>query len=160
MVNTPYLFPSSRFDPEFVCNASDRRGRYSYQAQPSVCRWNLARLAEALGSELQASQAGAILDEFMPLYETLYLANMRRKLGLLRRKEPEDQELVSELLRLMHNTGMGKGMEQTVQKTGIMYLYEQRGLTLHNKLFEPATKHLKSPPPLSQEQTSPTPSAC
>ncbi|KAM9401986.1 protein adenylyltransferase SelO-1, mitochondrial-like [Salvelinus alpinus] len=94
-----------RFDPEFVCNASDRRGRYSYQAQPSVCRWNLARLAEALGSELHASQAGTILDEFMPLYETLYLANMRKKLGLLRRKEPEDQELVSELLQLMHNTG-------------------------------------------------------
>ncbi|CAB1346118.1 unnamed protein product [Coregonus sp. 'balchen'] len=88
----------------FLCNASDRRGRYSYQAQPSVCRWNLARLAETLGSELHASQAGAILDEFMPLYETLYLANMRRKLGLLRWKEPEDQELVSELLRLMHNT--------------------------------------------------------
>uniref|UniRef100_A0A4W5NPF0 Selenoprotein O n=1 Tax=Hucho hucho TaxID=62062 RepID=A0A4W5NPF0_9TELE len=86
-----------RFDPEFVCNASNRRGRYLYQAQPSVCRWNLARLGPgALGSELHASQAGAILDEFMPLY----LTNMRRKLGLLRRKEPEDQELVSEL----HNT--------------------------------------------------------
>ncbi|KAL0962989.1 hypothetical protein UPYG_G00348070 [Umbra pygmaea] len=94
-----------RFDPEFVCNASDRRGRYSYQAQPSVCRWNLARLAEALGSELHASHAGSILDEFMPLYETFYLANRRRKLGLLRQKEPEDKELVSDLLQLMRNTG-------------------------------------------------------
>uniref|UniRef100_A0A3P8ZCX0 Selenoprotein O n=1 Tax=Esox lucius TaxID=8010 RepID=A0A3P8ZCX0_ESOLU len=94
-----------RYDPEYVCNASDRRGRYSYRAQPSVCHWNLARLAEALGSELHASEAAAILDEFMPLYKTFYLANMRRKLGLVMRKEPEDHELVSELLRLMHNTG-------------------------------------------------------
>lgn len=94
-----------RFDPDFVCNASDKRGRYSYQAQPSVCRWNLARLAEALGSELDAAQAGAVLDEFTPTYEALYLGIMRKKLGLVRREESEDSELVSDLLRLMHNTG-------------------------------------------------------
>uniref|UniRef100_UPI003AACB969 selenoprotein O2 n=1 Tax=Centroberyx gerrardi TaxID=166262 RepID=UPI003AACB969 len=94
-----------RFDPDFVCNASDRRGRYSYQAQPSVCRWNLARLAEALGSELRPAEAGAVLDEFTPTYEASYLGNMRRKLGLLRKEEAEDRELISDLLRLMHNTG-------------------------------------------------------
>lgn len=94
-----------RFDPDFVCNASDKRGRYSYQAQPFVCRWNLARLAEALGSELEAAQAGAVLDEFTLTYEAFYLGIMRKKLGLVRREELEDSELVSDLLRLMHNTG-------------------------------------------------------
>ncbi|XP_069556038.1 selenoprotein O2 [Brachyistius frenatus] len=94
-----------RFDPEFVCNASDKRRRYSYQAQPSVCRWNLARLAEALGSELNAGEAGAILDEFMPTYETFYLCVMRKKLGLVRTEEAEDSELISDLLRVMYNTG-------------------------------------------------------
>ncbi|KAM3849418.1 protein adenylyltransferase SelO-1, mitochondrial-like, partial [Diretmus argenteus] len=94
-----------RFDPDFVCNASDRRGRYSYKAQPSVCYWNLARLAEALGSELHAAKAKAVLEEFIPTYEAFYLGNMRRKLGLLRREEAEDRELVSDLLHLMHNTG-------------------------------------------------------
>ncbi|XP_062300189.1 selenoprotein O2 [Scomber scombrus] len=94
-----------RFDPDFVCNASDKRGRYSYQAQPSMCRWNLARLAEALGSELDAAKAGAILDEFMPTYETFYLCIMRKKLGLVRKEEAEDRELISDLLHLMHNTG-------------------------------------------------------
>lgn len=98
--------PSSvRFDPDFVCNASDKRGRYSYQAQPSMCCWNLARLAEALGSELDAAKAGAILDEFMPTYETFYLGIMRKKLGLVRKEEAEDRELISDLLHLMHNTG-------------------------------------------------------
>nr|XP_033470410.1 selenoprotein O2 isoform X2 [Epinephelus lanceolatus] len=94
-----------RFDPDFVCNSSDKRGRYSYQAQPSVCRWNLARLAEALGSELDAAEAGAVLDEFMPAYEAFYLCIMRKKLGLVRKEEAEDRELISDLLRLMHNTG-------------------------------------------------------
>ncbi|XP_051746844.1 selenoprotein O2 isoform X1 [Ctenopharyngodon idella] len=94
-----------RFDPEFVCSASDKKGRYSYEAQPYVCHWNLARLAEALGTELQPARAGAILDEFMSLYEGFYLDNMRRKLGLLRQQEPEDVELVADLLKTMHFTG-------------------------------------------------------
>lgn len=94
-----------RFDPDFICNTSDKRGRYSYQAQPSACRWNLARLAEALGSELDAAQAGAVLDEFMPTYEAFCLSIMRKKLGLVRKEEAEDSELVSDLLHLMHDTG-------------------------------------------------------
>ncbi|XP_018539807.1 selenoprotein O2 [Lates calcarifer] len=94
-----------RFDPDFICNASDKRGRYSYQAQPSVCRWNLARLAEALGSELDGAEAGAILDEFMLTYEAFYLSIMRKKLGLVRKEETEDSELISDLLHVMHNTG-------------------------------------------------------
>ncbi|RXN22908.1 seleno O-like isoform X1 [Labeo rohita] len=94
-----------RFDPEFVCNASDKKGRYSYEAQPYVCHWNLARLAEALGAELQSAKAGAILDEFMTIYQDFYLGNMRMKLGLLRKQEPEDLELVADLLKTMHITG-------------------------------------------------------
>ncbi|KAK7904414.1 hypothetical protein WMY93_017021 [Mugilogobius chulae] len=99
----PFAF-MDRYDPDFVSNASDTRGRYSFSSQPSVCRWNLARLAEALGTELIPPEAGDILDEFMPTYETFYLGNMRSKLGL-RREKPEDAELISDLLKLMHNTG-------------------------------------------------------
>ncbi|XP_042603367.1 selenoprotein O2 isoform X2 [Cyprinus carpio] len=100
----PFAF-MDRFDPEFVSNASDKKGRYSYEAQPYVCRWNLARLAEALGAELQSAKAGAILDEFMTIYQDCYLAIMRRKLGLLRQQEPEDVQLVADLLKTMHITG-------------------------------------------------------
>ncbi|KAL0968481.1 hypothetical protein UPYG_G00267410 [Umbra pygmaea] len=100
----PYGF-MDRFDPDFICNASDNTGRYSYQAQPAVCRWNLARLAEALDPELPPNQAEAVLDEYLPLYNTFYMGNMRRKLGLLRKEEPEDEMLITELLQTMHNTG-------------------------------------------------------
>jgi hypothetical protein len=34
---------------------------------------------------------------------------MRKKLGLLRMEEPEDEILITELLQTMHNTGRGRG---------------------------------------------------
>ncbi|XP_030646614.1 selenoprotein O1 isoform X3 [Chanos chanos] len=94
-----------RFDPDFICNASDNSGRYSYKAQPAICRWNLARLAEALDPDLPPERAEAVLDEYMPFYNAFYLANMRKKLGLLRKEEPEDEMLITDLMQTMHNTG-------------------------------------------------------
>uniref|UniRef100_A0A673BG91 Selenoprotein O n=2 Tax=Sphaeramia orbicularis TaxID=375764 RepID=A0A673BG91_9TELE len=100
----PYGF-MDRFDPDFICNASDNSGRYSYQAQPAICRWNLVKLAEALAPELPPDRAEAVIDEYMDLYNGFYLENMRKKLGLLKKEEPEDEMLITELLQTMHNTG-------------------------------------------------------
>lgn len=100
----PYGF-MDRFDPDYICNASDNSGRYSYQAQPAICRWNLVKLAEALAPELPPERAELVLDEYMDVYNRFYLDNMRRKLGLLKKEEPEDEILITELLQTMHNTG-------------------------------------------------------
>ncbi|XP_068612965.1 protein adenylyltransferase SelO-1, mitochondrial-like isoform X2 [Brachionichthys hirsutus] len=100
----PYGF-MDRFDPEFICNASDNNGRYSYQAQPAICRWNLVKLAEALAPEVPPERAAAVMDEYLDLYNGFYLENMRKKLGLLKQSEPEDEILVTELLRTMHDAG-------------------------------------------------------
>ncbi|KAM7002880.1 selenoprotein O1 [Tautogolabrus adspersus] len=100
----PYGF-MDRFDPDFICNASDNSGRYSYKAQPAVCRWNLVKLAEALAPELPPDRAETVIDEYLDLYNEFYLQNMRRKLGLLKKDEPEDEILITELLQTMHNTG-------------------------------------------------------
>lgn len=100
----PYGF-MDRFDPDYICNASDNSGRYSYQAQPAICRWNLVKLAEALAPELPPDRAEAVMDEYMDVYNRFYLDNMRKKLGLLQKEEPEDEILITELLQTMHNTG-------------------------------------------------------
>ncbi|CAL8262939.1 unnamed protein product [Merluccius merluccius] len=100
----PYGF-MDRFDPDFICNASDNSGRYTYQAQPAICRWNLGKLAEALAPELPPDRAEAVLEEYMDLYNCFYLGTMRKKLGLLRKEEPEDEMLITALLQTMHNTG-------------------------------------------------------
>lgn len=102
-----------RFDPDFVCNASDNSARYSYQAQPAICRWNLVKLAEALAPELPPDRAEAVMDEYLDLYNGFYLENMRKKLGFLNKDEPEDEILITELLQTMHNTGgMGESDER------------------------------------------------
>lgn len=100
----PYGF-MDRFDPDFICNASDNSGRYSYQAQPAICRWNLGKLAEALAPELPPDRAEAVLEEYLDLYNRFYLENMRKKLGLLKKEDPEDEILITKLLQTMHNTG-------------------------------------------------------
>lgn len=100
----PYGF-MDRFDPDFICNASDNSGRYSYQAQPAICRWNLVKLAEALSPELPPDRAEGVMDEYMDVYNRFYLENMRKKIGLLKKEEPEDEILITELLQTMHNTG-------------------------------------------------------
>ena len=32
-----------RFDPNFICNSSDTNGRYTYENQPTICKWNLLK---------------------------------------------------------------------------------------------------------------------
>ena len=118
MKGQPSLF-FSRFDPDFICNASDNSGRYSYEAQPAVCRWNLGRLAEALAPELPVARAKAVLEEYTDLYNGFYLGAMRKKLGLLRTEEPEDETLITDLLQTMQNTGeTGPRTGQTMGNTG------------------------------------------
>lgn len=63
------------------------------------------KLAEALAPELPPEKAEAVMDEYMDLYNRFYLENMRKKLGLLKKDEPEDEILIIELLQTMHNTG-------------------------------------------------------
>lgn len=36
------------YDPNFIPNHSDDSGRYDYESQPSICLWNMGRLAAAL----------------------------------------------------------------------------------------------------------------
>ena len=43
----PYGF-LDMFDPTYICNGSDSNGRYSYQNQPTIVKWNCGKLAEAL----------------------------------------------------------------------------------------------------------------
>ena len=99
-------FYPQRFDPNFVCNASDDGGRYAYKQQPGICHWNLARLAEALSPELPSERSGPLLNDFQPEFDARFSENMHRKLGLRQQELPRDPDLVSSLLETMHSTGL------------------------------------------------------
>ena len=94
------------YDPATVFSSIDVQGRYAYGNQPSMAEWNLARFAETLlplldQDEVKALKlAEAALSEFAAEYRRHWLAGMRSKLGLFG-EESQDEELISELLRMM-----------------------------------------------------------
>lgn len=99
-----------RYDSTAVFSSIDRYGRYAYNQQASIARWNLARLAEAMlplfdaNHQRGADLANAALGGFMEKYQTYWLGEMRGKLGLSM-AESEDESLITELLDFMHQHG-------------------------------------------------------
>jgi uncharacterized protein YdiU (UPF0061 family) len=88
------------YEPSFICNHTDAGGRYAFDAQPSIGRWNCYALANALTSLVPVSELEAPLAEYEHTYREAYLGRMRAKLGLLR-AEPGDADLLRGLLTLL-----------------------------------------------------------
>ncbi|MFE1601346.1 protein adenylyltransferase SelO [Methylobacterium sp. ID0610] len=94
------------YDPGTVFSAIDEQGRYAYGNQPMIAQWNLVRLAETLvplladGTEAAIRIAEERLAAFGPLFESAYLAGLRRKLGLFTERA-EDRALAGALLTAM-----------------------------------------------------------
>jgi len=89
------------YDPGYICNHSDPRGRYAYDQQPQIGLWNLACLAQALSPLVPQEQAHQVLDGYAPAYHRHYAELMGAKLGLI--KVPDDDiQLIGALLEIMH----------------------------------------------------------
>lgn len=88
------------FDAGHICNHSDTEGRYAYDQQPAVGRWNLARFAETLRPLLPEADVRDALDGYPGAFAAEYGRLMRAKLGLTR-DHPGDAELVRDLLMLL-----------------------------------------------------------
>ena len=93
------------YDPNFVSNGSDSEGRYRFQNQPEVCRWNLEKLFDSFA--LHFPNIRSKLDEIIKKYceqcKKYYLNQMRKKLGLFK-SFPEDFQLIESLLDCMYKT--------------------------------------------------------
>lgn len=98
------------YDIAAVFSSIDRHGRYAYGNQPTITQWNLTRFAETLLSELDSDEETAIaiateaLKGFESIFQTHWLAGMRRKLGIFN-EEDNDVALFEELLDWMQETG-------------------------------------------------------
>ena len=94
------------YDPLTVFSSIDHQGRYSFANQPIIAQWNLARLAETIlplisdNNEKALKLAEEAINAFADLYQSKWLDMMRRKIGLLTKKN-EDKDLISELLDIM-----------------------------------------------------------
>jgi uncharacterized protein YdiU (UPF0061 family) len=106
------------YDPATVFSSIDHGGRYAYGRQPSIARWNLARLAEALlplmaegDDEAAAQQAVAqvteVIDAFPALYAQALLQGRRAKLGLQQAMDDAaDTALAEDWLALLQAQGV------------------------------------------------------
>ena len=102
----PCAFVDS-YDPQAVFSSIDRQGRYAYGNQPGIAQWNLARLAETLVPIIDPGDRGnaiklvtAEVGAAMEMYETLWLAGTRKKIGLAS-DETGDAELIKTMFAMM-----------------------------------------------------------
>jgi len=77
----PFAFLEA-FDGDFTPNGSDGGARYSYDEQPSMCRWNLERLAEALAPLVPPEEGTRIVSAFDQHYSAAYRELFNGKFGL------------------------------------------------------------------------------
>jgi len=77
----PFAF-MDYFDKHCICNHSDVEGRYSYNNQPYVARWNLEVLAKSLSEVCEVEKLTQYLETFFPQHEKVYLELMCERLGL------------------------------------------------------------------------------
>jgi serine/tyrosine/threonine adenylyltransferase len=68
------------FDPRAVFSSIDEMGRYAYEAQPSIARWNLARLAETL-LPLIDPEEGRAIEQATELSSTGFMAALPAATG-------------------------------------------------------------------------------
>ena len=95
------------YDPKTVFSSIDHYGRYAYNNQPNIARWNLERFAESLlplineDKKKAIEMASELLKNFEEEYKKNWFDMMREKLGLIG-KDSNDEKLVLDLLTWMH----------------------------------------------------------
>ncbi|CEG42259.1 Uncharacterized conserved protein (YdiU family) [Plasmopara halstedii] len=92
------------FDPRHICNTSDDSGRYRYEAQPAICKWNCGILADQLELVMSRADLEKSLSGFDVVFQNEYLCLMWEKLGVSGKME-KDSELVSTLFDVLAHTG-------------------------------------------------------
>ena len=94
------------YNPAQVYSSIDQQGRYAFANQPRIAHWNMAVLAQALLPVIDEDESTAIalaqeaVNGFPALFQTAYMEAMRAKIGLAT-EEPEDEQLVFDLLHMM-----------------------------------------------------------
>ena len=98
----PFAFLDD-YEANYICNHTDREGRYSFKRQPGIAQWNLERLAMAMSPILNYEVASAIVEvEFPEVFEKEYFERMTKRLGLFESDE-DDENLINWMLKSLEN---------------------------------------------------------
>ena len=98
----PFAFLDD-YDPNYVCNHTDKQGIYSFASQPGRAHWNLDLLARVLSPIIDHDLSEDVLDDtFWSTYENTYTEIMLGKMGLFTKQE-DDKELSQAMIRALAN---------------------------------------------------------
>ena len=95
------------YDPKTVFSSIDHNGRYSYQNQPAILIWNLAKFAETLiplvdeNEEVSIKKLTEVLQLAMPSYQEYFYIELGQKLGLMNINN--NTKIIDEYLKILHS---------------------------------------------------------
>ena len=98
----------NHYDPKTVFSSIDHNGRYSYQNQPAILNWNLAKFAETLiplvdeDEEISIKKLSEVLQHAMPLYQEYFYKEFAEKLGL-QTIDNKNIKLIKSYIKILHS---------------------------------------------------------
>ncbi|MGH7708866.1 MAG: protein adenylyltransferase SelO [Vulcanimicrobiaceae bacterium] len=98
----PYGFLGA-YEPGHICNHTDEQGRYAFDRQPTIGRWNCHALAAAFATLIDEPAAQAALAVYEPAYRRRFLALQRAKFGLADARDDDPQLMAGALMLLERN---------------------------------------------------------
>ena len=102
----PYAF-MDYFEKGAICNHTDEEGRYAYNNQPYIARWNLFALIPTLKLICDEAKLETYMKTFISQHQKVYLDLMNKRLGLDASKSGNSNlHLILELLGSLENAKM------------------------------------------------------
>ncbi len=102
----PYRFLPT-YDPAFVAAYFDPHGLYAFGRQPTMVRWNVERLADALTPLSDRAPLDAAVHRFQDHFETALRHALCARLGLVPRGPDDDARLVAATYGFLEESGVG-----------------------------------------------------
>lgn len=143
----PYAM-MEEFDKSFICNLSDKEGRYSFENQPFIAQWNLSVLAKVLSPIANEKLMNSYNDTFIGRFKKKYFELMAKKIGLYKYNYEKDGQLIVKMFKAMQ--------EDKIDYTSFFYSLSTDTIDLDgkniNKWLNEYYKRLESEPISKKER--------
>ena len=123
------------YDPKTVFSSIDHNGRYSYQNQPAILIWNLAKFAETLiplvdeDEEISVKKLTEVLQLAMPSYQEYFYKEFGEKLGL-ENIDNDNSKIIDDYLKILHS----ESIDFTLSFRNLAKIVDQ-SLTIEDSVF-------------------------
>ena len=123
------------YDPKTVFSSIDYNGRYSYQNQPAIVIWNLAKFAETLiplvdeDEEISVKKLTEVLQLAMPSYQEYFYKEFGEKLGL-ENINNDNSKIIDDYLKILHS----ESIDFTLSFRNLAKIVDQ-SLTIEDSVF-------------------------